>query len=578
MPIVNMSQDVLLNAVNRGAAAPLAVADLRKTITAIGTEVEEVAVMQQFICRRCGRLIERSEAQGVPVECPQCHADFRGAGAADCERRGENTVVRLNMVAARPDVFDPGGMARCIRGYLEIETGLREYPAAPPTIRVTVDPRLADEKSFRPCIACAVLRDVALDDEHIKILMNLQENLHWALGRDRKLASIGAYDLDTLHGREFRYDAVEPSELRFVPLGFDPTKPDTLLTPAEILQKHGTGMTYARLLAGFDQYPLLRDEKGVVLSMPPIINSEQTRVTAKTRNLFIDVTGPGQRIVDRALNVLVSGLRELLPQIRIEQVTVRTADGRERVTPDFTPSRMRISCREVAETIGVPLDRSAVGRLLERMGHRVAPDADADALLVDTPAYRNDIMHPIDLVEDAAVAYGFDNLPAELVPTFTVGQARQTEERSALARRALTGLGFHQVMTLGLTSEPAAFDKLRIPQDAKRHAALLAQAVRIENPISVEQTICRVMLLPGLLETFAINKQHDLPQNLFEGRNRRPRGTPRRRRHDRHPRGLRRHPRGYRQLRRRVRPPRPLCPHLAPELHPRPRRGNPRRK
>ena len=59
------------------------------------------------------------------------------------------------------------------------------------------------------------------------------------------------------------------------------------------------------------------------------------------------------------------------------------------------------------------------------------------------PAYRNDIMHPIDLVEDVAIAYGYHNIVPELVPTMTVGEEQEVErpeERGAPAR--MTGLGF----------------------------------------------------------------------------------------------------------------------------------------
>ena len=179
-----------------------------------------------------------------------------------------------------------------------------------------------------------------------------------------------------------------------------------------------------------------------------------------------------------------------------------------RITPDLTPTEMHLSVRQASETIGVPLNAAELAELLESMGYGVEEADHADTLRVLVPAYRNDVMHAVDLIEDVAIAYGYENIKPELVPTFTVGSARPIEEQSAVARRVLTGLGFHQVMTLVLTSEPAAFGKWRIPPDPR--------AVRIDNPISTEQTICRVSLLPGLLETLAINKQYDLPQYLFE--------------------------------------------------------------
>ncbi|MDX2200852.1 MAG: phenylalanine--tRNA ligase subunit beta [Phycisphaerae bacterium] len=514
MPIVNMSVDTLLKAVNRGVAKPLDVDGLRRGITAVGTEVEELAVLQQFGCARCGRTIERTEAQGAPVDCPQCHADFREDTAAR-QTRGENRVLRLNMLAARPDIFDPGGMARCLRGYFDIEPGFRKYAIRPATTHVVVDPRMEKPESYRPYIACAVLRGLKLDDERVKTIMNLQENLHWALGRDRKLASIGAYDLAALRGPAFSYAPVGPDEIRFVPLGFNPKNAADNVTPREMLERHGTGKKYARLLAGLTAYPALRDSAGTVLSLPPIINGESSRVTQSTTDMFIDVTGLSQRVVDRALNVMVTGLVELMPEIVVEQVELRFEGRPARLTPALQPGRMSLSAREAAETVGVTLSREEIVKLLARMGHDVEPGG-GDTLTVLSPAYRNDLMHPIDLIEDVAVAYGFDRLPAELVPTFTVGVPREIEERCALARRVLAGLGFHQVMTLGLTNESAAFDKLNLAERPEFRDALLRECVRIENPISVDQTICRVSLIPGLLETFAINKQHDLPQQLFE--------------------------------------------------------------
>jgi phenylalanyl-tRNA synthetase beta chain len=339
------------------------------------------------------------------------------------------------------------------------------------------------------------------------MVMNLQEDLHWAIGRDRKLASIGVYDLDTLQGDVFHYDAVDPDGLRFVPLGYPPHDPASALTLREILERHKTGQAYAHLLRPLKKYPLLHDGAGTVLSMPPIINSEATRVTLKTRQFFIDVTGLSQRAVDRALNIVVTSFKEIMPPVNVECVLIETPLG-TRITPDLTPQELVLDVQQAAETIGVPLNAAELSELLESMGHAVEEFGRPDRIKVLVPAYRNDVMHPVDLIEDAAIAYGYDYLRPQLVPTFTVGTPQVIEERSATARRIMAGLGFHQVMTLVLTSEPAALTKWRLPPDPR--------AVQIANPISAEQTMCRLSLLPGLFETLAINKQYDLPQYLFE--------------------------------------------------------------
>ncbi len=501
MPIIDMPVHLLLERANQGARQPIGADDLPKIVNNLGAEVEEVVEAQQFVCLACGKAYDRTPAQGPPVVCSACGVDFREQ-PDKLDDRGPINVIRIDMVAVRPDIFDPGGMGRAIRGYLGVQTGLTDYALRSQQLGVRVDKRLANEDSHRPHIACAVLRNVTLTDDTIKVLMNLQEDLHWALGRNRKLASIGVYDLDTLADGLIHYDAVAPDELRFTPLGY----PDSELTPAEILERHKTGQAFAHLLANFARYPLLRDADGQVLSMPPIINSESTRVTMGSRNLFCDVTGLSQRGVDRALNILVTSLKELMPEMEIEQVAIEGVDG-PRVTPDLRPTTLQLDARNACETIGLTLDAPGVAALLEKMGHNV-DDPQQPQLQVRAPAWRNDIMHAIDLVEDVAVAYGYENLAPEPLSTFTASKPRAIEEHAAIARQVLAGLGFQQVLTLVLTSEPAAFEKWRQPVHPQR--------VIIENPISSEQTMCRVSLLPGMLETLAINKQYDLPQHLFE--------------------------------------------------------------
>jgi phenylalanyl-tRNA synthetase beta chain len=210
--------------------------------------------------------------------------------------------------------------------------------------------------------------------------------------------------------------------------------------------------------------------------------------------------------VDRALAILVANVKEMIPGLVIEGVRIEGSDG-ARTTPTLSPSEMTLQADTAAATIGVELDVERLRKLLERMGHGVMIEQDR-RMIVRVPAWRNDVMHPVDLIEDAAIAYGYEKIEPSLVPTFTIGAPREIEERSALVRRVMVGLGFHQVITLTLTSEEAALRKWRLGDDAR--------AVKIENPISVEQTMCRLSLLPGLLETLAINKQYDLPQHLFE--------------------------------------------------------------
>ena len=273
-------------------------------------------------------------------------------------------------------------------------------------------------------------------------------------------------------------------------------------TPKEILEKHPKGVGYKHLLEKFDKYPLLCDAAGKVLSMPPIINSEDTRVTPKTRNLFIDVTGPDKNAIEKTIAVIACGLADL--GAKVETVQVVYPDGAKEVTPNLQPQMRSIDPKAAERLVGVEVPDMA--RVLERM--RYGAKSEAGSLALQVPPYRADIMHDYDVFEDVAIGYGYHNITPRLVPSMTVGSHQPIEELSTTARRVMTGLGFLEIMTPALTNVAEHFDKLGL--SAPEHF------VRLENPISVEQTMAREQLITGLLSTFRVNTTREMPQCIFE--------------------------------------------------------------
>jgi phenylalanyl-tRNA synthetase beta chain len=502
MPVIGIPVKLLTERLE-GALSP---DELVQHLQHIGCDVEGFATLRRLKCTRCGNIVEIGEQVDPPVLCRRCGVDYNTQPELRVDL-GENHVIRMELLAVRPDMFDPGGLARTLRGYLEQDSGSPEYELGPVAATVRVDPAMATPACPRSAIACAVVHNVVLDDDFIKELMNLQENLHWALGRDRKHASIGVYDLAATNGRSFRYRPVGRDELRFVPLGYDPKDPAAAITPGQVLEEHPKGVEFARLLAGFEAYPLLEDTDGQVLSMPPIINSEQTRVTDATTSFFIDVTGTNRRIVSRCLNVLVTSLIELQPSISVQRVSIDYGEGDRLETPDFAPQVMELSVSATSGWTGIPMDAVKLVELLNRMGHDVEV-LDSDTLEVSAPAYRNDLMNPVDLMEDAAIAFGYHNIVPTLVPNMTVGGERPIEGLSGTVRACITGLGWAEVMTLVLTSEEKSFDALQRP----RHE----RYVSLAHPISRDQTMLRTSLAAGLLETLTVNGHNEYPQRIFE--------------------------------------------------------------
>jgi len=506
MPVIAIPLDALRERL--GAEIPRD--RLLRVLEEIGCDVEGFALLPRTRCARCGWIEERTPTEDPPARCDRCDADHR-QHPSTLEDLPEIEVVRMELLAVRPDMFDPGGLARALRGYLDLERGAPVYEVGPQAATVRVDPSVRLPGSHRPHIACAVLENVRLDEGTLKVLMKLQENLHWALGRNRKLASIGVYDFDTVVP-EIEYTSEDPSAYAFVPLG---VADGVGMTLREILDRHPKGRAFRHLLDSFDRYPILRDRTGTVLSGPPIINSEETKVHLGSRNLFIDVTGLGQRVVQRALNILVTSMLENLSGARLRAVAIEGASdmsGRagmegSLLMPDLTPQPGRVAVEKSARLLGIRIEAGQAVELLERMRHD-ARESNEGVIDVSIPAYRNDILHENDLIEDLAIAYGYHRIAPELLPARTVGKPRALETLTSHVREVLCGLGFHESLTMILSSDEEHDRNLGRPPDDR--------AVRIANPISTEQTRLRRSLLPGLLQIFRHNRHQPLPQRVFE--------------------------------------------------------------
>ena len=411
---------------------------------------------------------------------------------ADIGKRAESDHVDVEFFPDRPDLYSPEGVARAMQGFLGLKTGLVKYPVQKGSVVLQVEESV---KSVRPIIGCAVVRGLEFSSEAIESLMGLQEDLHWGLGRNRRKVAIGVHDISRVKP-PFRYLGADP-ERKFVPLDFTEE-----LSMREILKEHPKGKDYGHILDGCERYPLIVDANDDVLSFPPIINGDLTRVTDDTHDLFIDVTGTDP-MVFKALNIVVTSLAERGG--KIESVLVKRSEG-DFISPNLEPTRWIVSADEANQLIGFDLTAEELADCLKMM--RFGARAEGSMVEVHVPAYRADIMHSWDIFEDAAKGFGYDRLVAELPKTVTIGSAHPVELRREEVREIMIGLGYLETMPFTLTNEKVHFEWMR-------RMPVPAGTTRVLHPISELHTILRTSLLSSLLEIFAINQHHPLPQRIF---------------------------------------------------------------
>jgi phenylalanyl-tRNA synthetase beta chain len=401
----------------------------------------------------------------------------------------------------RPDLWSVEGLARTLRGFLELEKGPRRYEVGESVVGVHVDSQL---KGIRPYICCSVVKDVKLTDAVIRGLMHLQDKLDQTYGRSRQKTSIGIYDFNLI-SPPLSYAVAKPDEISFVPLGFEEK-----MSLAEILVRHPKGVEYGHIVKGHSVYPILLDAERKVLSFPPIINSNDLgRVTDETGNLLVEVTGTVHQTVLNTLNLVTLALidRGGKPYA----ATVRYPDEefyavKQVVTPDFRSKQLDLDVVYANKVLGLELSAERMAECLLTAGLGVEKVGGGSVSVV-VPCYRVDVMHAVDLVEDIAVAYGYNNIEPLWRDLPSTGGVRREQRLVDVSREFMVGLGFQEVLNYTLTSPESLFDKMNREK---------ARIVEVANPKVVTMSCLRSWLLPSLMEFLGSNQSVEFPQKIFE--------------------------------------------------------------
>lgn len=408
----------------------------------------------------------------------------------------DGDLIKVDMKDTnRPDLWSTEGIARQIRGILGIETGLPEIALKDSGYEVYADSAL---KGIRPYCVNAVVTGLDIDEAFLSQIIQLQEKVALSFGRKRKEVAVGIIDFDKITPPIF-YKATDPDDNAFVPLTFD-----TEMTPREILASHPKGIEYGHLISENEKYPLLVDSAGVVLTMPPIINSEHTgKVTTATKNVFIDVTGYNMESLKTALNVLVSAFS--MRGGTIHKVTVHYGET-DIVVPDMAPCSFELDLSYSNEILGLGISKEEQVALLEKMQY--AASVKDNVLKVTYLPYRNDIMHAHDVIEDIAIAYGYNDIDP-LIPTlYTTGRLLPLSRSLRIVKELAIGQGFQEMLSFTLSNNEALFLKMGVHRPEG--------VVEIENPVSQSWSVMRNWLLPSMLSFLSKNTHRDYPQDIFE--------------------------------------------------------------
>lgn len=405
----------------------------------------------------------------------------------------DGNVLRVEYNPNRPDFSSDYGIARALSGLVGKETGMPRFRLAGKSgLVIKVDRAV---KKVRPFVVALVARSGRLDDETIKQLIAMQEDLHNGVGRRRKKASIGIHNLDEIKF-PVKYTTAD-GDHAFVPLGG--LKEQAI---AQLLQETETGRAYGHLLAG-PKYPVIVDSAGTTLSLPPIINGEATKVDEKCKNLFVEVTATDKKAADDVLAVIAVTLFDA--GFQIKTVTI-AEDGKKQETPDATTRKMSVDAGYVNDILGLDLTANEIAACLKKS--RLDARASGNKTIACTvPRYRTDITHEIDLAEEVAIGYGIYRMEPNFPVSPTSGQRSTLSSYFAAVRQAMTGLGMLESFNFSLTSREVQYSLC-----GRRESDVLA----VDGTKSIEHEVLRSSLVPSLLQSLSRNVHEEYPQRLFE--------------------------------------------------------------
>ncbi|XP_016364515.1 phenylalanine--tRNA ligase beta subunit-like [Sinocyclocheilus rhinocerous] len=483
MPTVSVKRDLLFEALGQKYTDE----EFDELCFEFGLELDEITSEKDIISREQG--------------------DEKAEGASDV------VLYKIDVPANRYDLLCLEGLVRGLQVFkekLEAPRYKRVSPAdgGEPQRLVITD----ETASVRPHAVAAVLRNITFTQERYESFIELQEKLHQNICRKRTLVAIGTHDLDTISG-PFTYTAKPPGDIRFKPL--NQSKEYTATELMSLYKTDGHLRHYLHIIENEPLYPIIYDSNGIVLSMPPVINGDHSKISLNTKNIFIECTATDLTKAKTTLDMVVTMFSEYCEEpFTVEEAEVVYPDGRLCVYPELAYRTETLSGDFINKRVGINESAESIAQLLTRMCLRSEVSGEGDLIQVEIPPTRADVIHACDIMEDAAIAYGFNNIFRSTPRTYIyiyiyiyIHASIEKTKRSILKFK--NPYQFIKTKIIDICSEEDIADKLR-----KNIAE--TRAVHISNPKTAEFQVARTCLLPGLLKTLAANRKMPLPLKLFE--------------------------------------------------------------
>lgn len=175
------------------------------------------------------------------------------------------------------------------------------------------------------------------------------------------------------------------------------------------------------------------------------------------------------------------------------------------------PRELRVSIKKVNHCLGIVVPNEEILKVMKNLAFE--PEIEGDSLMMQVPAYREDIETYQDIAEEVIRMYGYEHIIPTFMPSaqVTIGGQNLTQKSELRLKKALCSTGAYESIHYSFFS-PTDLDLLRLPEDAVER-----KAIRILNPISEELSLMRTTLAASMINAVVRNqKKGNLEGRLFE--------------------------------------------------------------
>ena len=255
----------------------------------------------------------------------------------------------------------------------------------------------------------------------------------------------------------------------------------------------------AGIMGGYDSE--ITETTCDVLLESAYFNPSSIRATAKAFGMNTEASYRFERGADPG--VVLAAL-DRAAQLIAELAGGTVCEGTVDVYPGQQPlTQIQLRPDRANFILGTEIKTAEMEGILTRLGFDV--DASGSTYRITVPTFRSDLTREIDLIEEIARVYGYDNIPTTLpkgdIPVPTPDPKVEVRRR---IKRFLLASGMMEAVNYSFC-DPDCFEKIRLASDNP-----LRDAIPLRNPLSPEMSLLRTTLVPGVLENAQHNRNHQI--------------------------------------------------------------------